>query len=275
MYSVVLLAGLAAGSDNPPAAVVVQAVPVVGCTGCTGYAGCTGCTGYYAGCTGYVSGCSGTCHGGLLSRIHARCQSHRAARYSSCYGSCYGGCYGSCYGSSCFGSCYGGSCYGSVAMPAYGSCFSNGYSYGNYYYSSQAVYGTYAAPVVTVPVENKFVTPGMKSDTTEPKKSSDAIPEPMKNGGSEGANLKFNLPAGAKLYVDGRLANGDGSERTFFTPKLDAGQKYFYEVKAEMMIAGEMVTEEKRVIVYAGAELRESFPKLIAAAEKASTLANK
>src|SRR4051812_8359805 len=57
MYSVVLLAGLAAGSDNTPP-VVVQAVPVAGCTGCTGctgyVAGCTGCTG----CTGYMAGCT-------------------------------------------------------------------------------------------------------------------------------------------------------------------------------------------------------------------------
>lgn len=80
-----------------------------------------------------------------------------------------------------------------------------------------------------------------------------------------GASLKFTLPADAKLYVDGRLTNGTGTDRSFFTPPLIPGQKYFYEVKAELMVDGQLVTEEKRVIVEAGAELRETFPKLVAA----------
>ena len=245
MYSVVLLAGLTVGSDNPPVPVVVQAVPTVGCTGCTGYvAGCTGCT--------------GSCHGGMFSRL---CHKHVSS-----------GCGGSCYGS----------CFGSPAMPPYGSCFSNGYTYGgygSYYHTAYPMYANVAPPIVIVPVENKFVTPGTKKPETDTKKPETDAKKPetdtKKTGNNGAANLKFRLPAEAKLYVDGRLTNGDGSERTFFTPSLQAGQKYYYEVKAELLINGEMVTEEKRVVVAAGADVIETFPKLTAAAEKATAVAGK
>ena len=90
-----------------------------------------------------------------------------------------------------------------------------------------------------------------------------------------GANLKFNLPAGAALFVDGVKTTGDGAERTFYTPPLEAGQKYFYDVRAEIAIAGKTIVEEKRVVVEAGAEINESFPKVIAAIAAASIVAGK
>jgi uncharacterized protein (TIGR03000 family) len=175
-------------------------------------------------------------------------------------------------------------------MPPYGSCFSNGYQYGGYgsYYSSPA-YPTYAQPVIVVPVENKFIPPANKSgsdtkvDPTIPKPMDPVKPvvdptkpkDPTKPNNNGAANLKFQLPADAKLYVDGRLTSGTGSERSFFTPPLEAGQKFFYEVKAELLVNGEMVSEEKRVIVSAGAAVVETFPKLTAAVERASAVAGK
>ncbi|MBA4186385.1 MAG: hypothetical protein C0467_00045 [Planctomycetaceae bacterium] len=98
---------------------------------------------------------------------------------------------------------------------------------------------------------------------TQPEIKKDA-PETKKDS-KQGANIKFQLPADAKLYVDGRLTNLTGTERAFVTPSLGAG-KFFYEVKAELMVDGQMVVEQKRVIVEAGTSLVESFPKLIAAA---------
>ena len=106
--------------------------------------------------------------------------------------------------------------------------------------------------------------PLKKPDTTKP--------EDKKN---MGANLKFVLPANAKLYVDGRLTGGGGAERTFYTPPLAPGQQYYYDVRAEVVVNGETVTEEKRVIVSSGASLVETFPKLTAAVEKANALAGK
>ena len=61
----------------------------------------------------------------------------------------------------------------------------------------------------------------------------------------------------------------------FPAPPLAAGQKYFYDVKAELVVDGKTVTEEKRVIVEAGAEIKEAFPKLIAAAGGGANVASK
>ena len=128
------------------------------------------------------------------------------------------------------------------------------------------------------PVENKFVTPGTKKPETDTKKpetdtkkpeTDPKKPEtdPKKTGNNGAANLKFRLPADAKLYVDGRLTNGDGSERTSSPRRCRSGQQYYYEVKAELMVNGEMVTEEKRMVVAAD-EVIETFPKLTAAARR-------
>ena len=78
------------------------------------------------------------------------------------------------------------------------------------------------------------------------------IPSTPKKAGSDGspmsANLKFVVPADAKLFVDGRAVPGTGTERLFYTPPLAAG-KYFYDVKAELVVDGKMMVEEKRVVV--------------------------
>jgi uncharacterized protein (TIGR03000 family) len=85
-----------------------------------------------------------------------------------------------------------------------------------------------------------------------------------------GANIKFKVPANTMLFVDGKLTVLTGTERVFTTPPLAIGQKFFYEVKAELVVAGNLVTEEKRVVVESGADLTESFPKLLAASENKS-----
>jgi uncharacterized protein (TIGR03000 family) len=114
------------------------------------------------------------------------------------------------------------------------------------------VYNPNHPPVMTIPVAP--MAKPMGSDS-----------KPM------GANLKFQVPADAKLYVDGKLAPGTGTERAFYTPPLAQGQKFFYDVKAEVVVNGKTVTEEKKVIVEAGVNLTETFPKLIAAIKKPNT----
>jgi uncharacterized protein (TIGR03000 family) len=91
-------------------------------------------------------------------------------------------------------------------------------------------------------------------------------PKPMTEPKKLGANIKFQLPADARLYVDGKLTLLTGTERSFTTPGLIVGEKFFYDVKAELMVDGKPVVEQKRVVVEAGANLTESFPTLFAAA---------
>jgi len=121
-----------------------------------------------------------------------------------------------------------------------------------------AVYGRVnAPPAVVVPVDSR-------SSDAKPM-DTPVAPKPKEG---MGANLKFTLPADAKLYVDGRLTMIGGTERAFSTPPLAAGSKYYYDVKAELLVDGKPVVEEKRVLVQAGAQVTESFPKLIAAADR-------
>jgi uncharacterized protein (TIGR03000 family) len=276
MYSIVLMAAIggspsATGADVAPAVVAPAAPVVVAGTGC--------CGGYavssYGCCGGYSYGCCGGKHGGgfLGHRRHSCCGGGCCGGYS--YGCCGG--YSSCCGGgflghkhrhSCHGCC-GGYSYGCCGG-GYGACWGYGYGYsygccGGGCYGSYS-YPTYAAPAVVPTVPPAVVVPEAvpaKPKSTD-KKSSDT-----------GASLKFKLPASANLFVDGRPVGGDGAERAFYTPPLAAGQKYFYDVKAELVVDGNKVVEEKRVVVEAGADLTESFAKLFAAAGNTTTVAGK
>jgi uncharacterized protein (TIGR03000 family) len=135
-----------------------------------------------------------------------------------------------------------------------------------------SVYGSYMSPAYSVPVTTG-ATPYIYPATIRQIPS--AAPESTPVEKKTGANLKFTLPAGAALYVDGRKTGGEGTERSFYTPPLEAGQKYFYDVRAEITIDGKVVVEEKRVLVQAGAEISESFPKVLAAASGTTTVAGK
>lgn len=267
MYSLVLMAAISggpgtAGADQPGAVAAAPSVVVVGCTGCTG---CTGCSGYVASCHG--------CCGGFLGHRHVR--SHGCcggAVVASCHGCCGGflghghkhssGC---CGGYSCFGSCSG-----FVHQSAWGNCSGccGGFGVPSTYY-----YPAYSTPVLTGAAPFYFVGPTQTAPPViVPPAKTD---EEKKDDKKKGASLKFNLPASATLFVDGTKTPGDSVERTFFTPPLDAGQKYFYDVRAEVVIDGKTVVEEKRVIVEAGAEVSESFSKMIAAVAAASNVAGK
>jgi uncharacterized protein (TIGR03000 family) len=265
MYTLVLMTAMTPGADVTPAPVPVVPVPVA--TGCCGVpVGCTGCSGFMTsyGCGGCYGGAG--CHGMRHSRGHGLFGHKRSCHGCSGY-SCSGY---NCFGSSCmgFGGCTGfGGCVGfggggvsswgpPVGMPPYTL---HGYNQGGVwgpsppvvYADPHAVYGrvTNLTPATTV----------IPTETTKPM----TPPTPPKG---TGANIKFRLPADAKLYVDGKLTMLTGTERSFTTPALEAGQKFFYDVKAELMVDGKPVVEEKRVIVEAGSDLVEAFPKLLAAA---------
>lgn len=80
--------------------------------------------------------------------------------------------------------------------------------------------------------------------------------------GKDTARITVKLPADARLYVDGTLCPLISAKRSFTTPELDAGQKYYYTLKAEATRGGETRTARKRVIVEAGKEVTVEFPEL-------------
>lgn len=250
MYSLVMMAAFATGADATPAPAAVGASVVAGC--CGGNVVASGCCGYsYGGCHGWGHGRKWYGHKhGCVS--YGCCGFDYGPAYSYGYGSgCCGWSY-SCHGwGGCYGSVYGSWSYGCGNLPPYGA-----YNIGG----GGVIYSTPGAAPATVPptaVPPASTTPGPVP-----------VPPPPPAEKKDAANIKFVLPAAAKLYVDGRLTNGTGEERPFYTPSLQAGQKFYYDLKAELEVNGEKVVETKRVIVQAGDNLRETFPKLLAAAGK-------
>lgn len=168
--------------------------------------------------------------------------------HTSCCG-CYGGCYG-CYG------CYGcGGCYGCYGCGGCYGCYGGGWGYGGYGYG-----------VPFVPVMGEGVPAG-GTPAVDPKKADDkktgALVRPAK--------LVVELPSDAKLFIDGQEMKTPNGKRTFNTPALENGQAYYYELRAEVTIAGRKQIESHRAIIRAGTTTKIDFPELTAAVNRANT----
>lgn len=80
--------------------------------------------------------------------------------------------------------------------------------------------------------------------------------------GKDSARITVKLPSDARLYVDETLCPMTTDTRSFTTPELQAGQKYYYTLKAEVVRGGETRTARKRVIVEAGKDVAVEFTDL-------------
>src|SRR5262245_28498571 len=159
-----------------------------------GCRGCHGCWGCH-GCHG-CAGCWG-CHG---------CRGWGCHGCRGCYG-CYGcSCYG-CYGCSCYG-CYGCSgCYGCYGCSCFGGYRYSGYGYG-------------------------YASPGMIIAQHSVPKSVVVAQTPPASSTNDVARITVRLPADAKLFVDNAECPLTSAVRTFATPKLEQGKKYYYTLRA-------------------------------------------
>jgi uncharacterized protein (TIGR03000 family) len=80
--------------------------------------------------------------------------------------------------------------------------------------------------------------------------------------GKDTAMVTVKLPADARLYVDGVECPLTSTLRSFDTPELNAGQRYYYSLKAEVVRDGVMRTARKRAVVEAGKEVTVEFTDL-------------
>src|SRR5262245_56151337 len=227
-----------------------------GCTGCVGNAACVGCTGC-AGC----SGCTGARHGFLGWRLgmHHACRGCTGCSGGACYG---GGCRGG-YGGACHG-CHGGygishacggctGCYGVYGFAGcYGSCYGSYTNYFSYWTQPPTAYG-YGMPMYAEPPA-KIAPPPTPVPPTAPGKGPPEI-----STQSIGASVTVRLPADATLYANGVRTTQTSAQRSFMTPRLEAGQRYHYVFTAEMERDGKMVTETKKVEVWSGALVDVDF----------------
>jgi uncharacterized protein (TIGR03000 family) len=288
MYSVVLATVLTAGSAAPDCCFGISIS--FGCHGCYGCHGCFGgCHGCY-GCSGGYGGCWG-CYG-------SSCYGCYGGAGSGCYG-CYGG-YGSGFGGCYGGSCYG--CYGVPVTPGEtittppqktgpvdqkpnGSLESRRKAPATVVVKAPAnarliVNGQ---PTAIQGTEQTFATPDLEAgrtyaynfqvETVQDGKSVSRTKRlivqagqraevDLNEGTPDTARITVKLPADARLSVDGvTFATTEGA-RTFETPKLEAGRSYYYTLRAEMVRDGKTHSEDKRVVVEAGKEVKVEFTDL-------------
>lgn len=164
------------------------------------------------------NGCNGGgCHGAVASSCHGGNGCHGRRMRGCNGGGCHGGCHGG--GSGCHGG-HGG-CHG-------GCHTSNGNGY--------------------VVVQPRRINGAEEQSETGP------MPNGQVRNGTAPATIIINLPAEARLTVDGQATTSTSGRRVFMSPPLATGSEYFYTVNAEIMRNGQPVTVTRRVAVTAGRE---------------------
>jgi uncharacterized protein (TIGR03000 family) len=68
------------------------------------------------------------------------------------------------------------------------------------------------------------------------------------------ATLVVDLPAEARLTIDGDPTTSTSEHRVFVSPELNPGRDYHYTLRAEIMRDGKPVTVARKVAVRAGEE---------------------
>src|SRR4051812_3720305 len=66
------------------------------------------------------------------------------------------------------------------------------------------------------------------------------------------AHVTVQLPADAKLYVEGVLCPKTGATRSFDSPPIQPGRSYSYELRAEIERDGKTVADTKTIKVRPG-----------------------
>ncbi|HEY2760746.1 MAG TPA: TIGR03000 domain-containing protein, partial [Pirellulales bacterium] len=216
------------------------------------------------------------------SEAHFGWGSSSSSSSSGCWGSSSSsGCWGS-WGSSSSSSsgCWGSSCSGGWHHHAYyygwgSSSSSSSSSSGGYYgygcssssSSSSSSSGTviYDGPAATPSMQGPGNGPNNPPSPPTPGPAAEGAPTPMTGeiynslNGSQTALLNVNVPAEAKIFVNGTATTSTGSDRQFVSRGLTAGNRYAYEVRAEYTKDGKAVNETKTVTLGPGQMVNLAF----------------
>jgi uncharacterized protein (TIGR03000 family) len=214
----------------------------------------------------FRGGCNGGCHSSRFA-----CHGCNGCNGGRCHGG-YGGCHGGGYNG---GSYYGGGCYGchSWSNGAHGYGCYGCYSYGGFYGAYGCHGGCYGTAChgflqaygglngYGMPYAN--VEPAPPSDPARPGKI-EQVPPPREKQKTEEARARIiiEVPADAKLWIDGQLMQANSAKRTYQTPDLQPGSTYFYDLKAEVIRDGQAVTQSQRIVLRPGRESFASFANL-------------
>lgn len=246
MYQVVLAAALATSGGLPN-----HCYARVHCGGCGCYSGYYGYSGY----SGYSGYAGHYCHGCSIAPVYTY------------------GCAGACYGY--HGGCYGG--WGVFTGEAYHIGCTGCYGcYGGYACYGVPVPIVHPAPGgVRPPVGDPF--PPVKPDTKKKDEGGEEVNPPKEKPKQKSdskkleeqqarirARVVIDIPEGAKLFVDGQPINVQAGTRTFQTPELEPDQAYFYDLRIERNYRGEVIRDQRRVVIRPGQEVAVTFPQLTA-----------
>jgi uncharacterized protein (TIGR03000 family) len=78
-------------------------------------------------------------------------------------------------------------------------------------------------------------------------------------GGSQVAMLNVNVPAEAKIFVNGAATTSTGTQRQYVSRGLEQGNRYSYEIRAEIVRDGKTISDTKTVSVSAGEQAGVAF----------------
>jgi uncharacterized protein (TIGR03000 family) len=298
MYSIVLATMLTTGAAAPDFGRGCHGC-CGGCYGCCG--GCYGCWGGCYGCCGGCYGCCGGCWGGCYGCCGGCYGCYGGYSYGgwgmACYG-CYGG-WGGCYG--CYGGVAVAPVAvapGTTVAPAQTLPAPQNKD------EKKSYLGNAAEVVVKAPVDvqlsvdervlprtanqETFRTPELEAGYSytytfkarvvrDGKTVSYAKQVKVRAGqtsvadftkltseGKDTAQVTVKLPAEARLYIDDVPCPLTSASRTFTTPDLNAGQSYYYTLKAEVVRGGgKPQTASQRVLVEAGKQVTVEFKDLM------------
>jgi uncharacterized protein (TIGR03000 family) len=140
--------------------------------------------------------------------------------------------------------------------------------WGYHYAGSVPAYMEPAGPVYMEPAGPGYVVPPTGGTPVVPPKEE----KKKETTSTQSARLIVEVPADAKFYVDDQLMKTMSERRAFVTPKLEAGQIYYYMLRAEVIRDGKVQKETKRVLVRAGEVVRANFsdlqPAVVAAVKR-------
>jgi uncharacterized protein (TIGR03000 family) len=179
---------------------------------------------------------------------------HGGWGWNGCHG-CNGGC-GGCHGwRGCCG-CNGGY---SGCNGCYGGCYGGGYGgCAGWYVGYTGCIGGCHSNYAPVPPGHPVPPSGKPAEKIQ--KPSEEIKK--EGSAAKDAKLIVDLPPDAKLFIDDQPMKVTSQHVIFMTPELQLGKTYYYDVRAEIVQDGKVVSDTKRVVFHAGDDLKESFARL-------------
>jgi uncharacterized protein (TIGR03000 family) len=241
-----------------------------GSSGSYGGWGSSGSNGYYGSSGGWGSS-GGYGSSGSYGSSGGSSGGHRHGLFGHKHRAYYGG----SSGSSGYSSYYSGSSGSSGYTYSYGYGSSGGSSGGYYSSGYGSSYGStggvisgevYSTPGTIVPSTSVPSTaPAMPTPPPVPMNPGSVVPppaagafySPVENGTA--AIISVNVPAGAKVFVNGNATTSTGTARQYISRGLRAGQLYSYEFRLEAEVDGRLVTETKSIQVTGGQRAELAF----------------